>query len=81
MDIEDHIFALVTKKLIDEASEQHLQELDELLRQHPDIHARVRLLDEWWQDSEKSTEANSRTRFKKILERIKANQAKLGHIN
>src|ERR1700760_3684177 len=78
MNIEDHILALVAKKLTNGASEEELRELDELLQQHPDIHNRVRLMAEWWQsDAEQNIEANSYFRFQKIMERIKANDPSL----
>lgn len=74
MHIEDHILALVTKKLANEASEEELHELNELLQQHPDIHDRVKLMTEWWHsDTGQSIEANSYFRFQNIMERIKSN--------
>ena len=74
MNIEDHILALVTKKLANAASEEELHELDELLRQHPDIHDKIKLMTEWWQsNNEQNIEANGYFRFQKIMERIKAN--------
>jgi len=74
MNIEDHILALVAKKLANGASEEELKELDNLLQQHPDIHNRVKLMAEWWQsDAEQNIEANSYFRFQKVMERIKAN--------
>ncbi|MDO3625681.1 ABC transporter permease [Mucilaginibacter sp. BT774] len=74
MNIEDHILALVTKKLANAASEQELYELDELLRQHPDIHDKIKLMTEWWQsDNAQNIEANGYFRFQKIMERINAN--------
>ena len=78
MNIEDHIFALVAKKLSNGASKEELRELDVLLQQHPDIHNRVKLIAEWWQgDEEHDIEANSYFRFQKVVERIKANDPSL----
>jgi len=74
MNIDDHILALVTKKLSGAATEEELRELDELLKQHPDIHRQIKLMDGWWQsNTEQDIEANSYFRFQKIMERIKAN--------
>lgn len=74
MNIEDHILALVAKKLANGASGDELRELDRLLQQHPDIHNRIKLMAEWWQsDPEQNIEASSYFRFQKIMERIKAN--------
>lgn len=74
MNIEDHILALVIKKLVNDASEEELRELDELLQQHPDIHGRVKLMTEWWHsDAGQNIEANSYFRFQNIMERIKSN--------
>src|SRR3569832_654849 len=78
MNIEDHILALVAKKLANGASEEELKELDTLLQQHPDVHNMVKLMAEWWQsDTEESIEANSYFRFQKVMERIKANDPSL----
>lgn len=44
MNMEDHIFNLATKKLSDEASEQDLRELDNLLQQYPDISLKIKQL-------------------------------------
>ena len=72
MNIEDHILALVAKKLANEASEEEIKELDELLRQHPDIHYRVKLIAEWWlSNNEQGAETNDYTRFQKILNQIR----------
>jgi len=79
MNIEDHILALVTKKLSNGASEEELRELDALLQQHPDIYEKVNLMTEWWHsDTGKSIEANSYFRFQKILEKIKDSDPEIG---
>ena len=82
MNIEDHILALVTKKLSNGASEEELRELDALLQQHPDIYEKVNLMTEWWHsDTGKSIEANSYFRFQKILEKIKETARLANQIN
>lgn len=72
MNIDDHILALVAKKLANEASEEELRKLDELLHQHPNIHYRVKLMAEWWLCSDdQSAETNDYSSFQKILNQIK----------
>lgn len=72
MKIEDHILALVAKKLASEASEDELVELNELLQRHPDIGKNTMLITEWWQShDEQSDDANDYFRFQKIVQQIK----------
>ena len=74
MNIEDHIFVLVTKKLANAASDEELRELNELLQEHPEIHERVKLMTEWWHsDAGDNIETNSYFLFQRITERINAN--------
>ena len=75
MNIEDHIFALVTKKLANEASDDELHELNRLLPQYPDVHNNIKLITEWWEgNDDKSVETNHILRFQNILEQIKNNR-------
>ena len=72
MNMEDHIFNLETKKLSDEASEQELRELDNLLQQYPDISLNIKLLFNWWYyDEEQNNVDRSELLFSKIQEKIK----------
>ena len=72
MNIKDHILNLVTKKLSDEASEQELQELDNLLEQYPDISLNIKQLFSWWYDDEEQNNIDrSELLFSKIQEKIK----------
>jgi len=72
MNIKDHILNLVTKKLSDEASEQELQELDNLLQQYPDISLKIKQLFNWWYDDEEQNNIDrSELLFSKIQEKIK----------
>jgi putative ABC transport system permease protein len=72
MHVEDQIWNLVIKKLTDEASEQELHELNELLKQNPDINNTAKLMFSWWQpDEQEETEDHSYALFKKVLNRIK----------
>lgn len=77
MNMEDHIWHLVIKKLTHEASEQELQELDELLKENPEINGSVKLMLKWWQpETDHTEEEHSYFLFKKILSRIKEVEAK-----
>jgi hypothetical protein len=72
MNMEDHILNLATKKLSDEASEQELQELDNLLQQYPDISLNIKQLFNWWYyDEEQNNIDRSELLFSKIQEKIK----------
>ena len=72
MNMEDHIFNLATKKLSDEASEQELRELDNLLQRYPDISLNIKLLFNWWYyDEEQNNVDRSELLFSKIQEKIK----------
>ena len=72
MNMEDHIFNLATKKLSDEASEQELRELDNLLQQYPDISLKIKQLFNWWYyDEEQNNMNRSQLLFSKIQEKIK----------
>lgn len=51
----DRIWELMGRKLSNEASAEELQELDHLLRTHPDLHFSVQTITDLWQQNEKST--------------------------
>ena len=67
MDVENRIWNLVTEKLANEASEEDLDELNELLRQNPNIHNTMKPLIKWWYDSSRETEYNSYSLFTRYL--------------
>lgn len=72
MNMEDHIFNLATKKLSDEASEQELKELDNLLQRYPDISLKIKQLFNWWYyDEEQNNIDRSELLFSKVQEKIK----------
>ena len=72
MSIENRIWDLASKKLADEASEQELHELDELLQQHPAISRKIQQLFNWWfYDEEQNAVNRSEHIFNKIKEKIK----------
>jgi hypothetical protein len=71
MNIEDHILALLVKNIFNDASEQELNELDDLSQRHPSIHDKINLLIEWCHsDTGQNADVNSYLLFLKILERI-----------
>ena len=75
MNIDVHIFALVAKKLANEASDDELYELNRLLPQYPNVRNNIKLITEWWdRDDEKRVETNSILRFQNILEQLKNNR-------
>ncbi|MBB6130733.1 hypothetical protein HDF22_004878 [Mucilaginibacter lappiensis] len=68
----DYIWTLVSKKLANEASENELIELNNLLTQHPDIRKAVNLFFEWWNLSNREVDLNeSRNAFSKIKKKLK----------
>jgi hypothetical protein len=72
MNMEDHVLNLATKKLSGEASEQELQELDNLLQQYPDISLKIKQPFNWWYyDEEQNNIDRSELLFSKIQEKIK----------
>lgn len=71
MSIEEHTWRLAAKKVANEASGKELNELNELLRLHPDIKENIILLFDWW-DNE-PVQAGNPLLFKKVLGRIKDN--------
>jgi putative ABC transport system permease protein len=72
MNMENHIWNLATKKLSDEASEQELRELDNLLQQNPDIYLTITQLFNWWHYDEEQNLANrSELLFSKIKAKIR----------
>ena len=79
MSTEDHIWALVAKRLAGEANEEELQELDKLLKQHADIDKRVKIMADWWHEgNEDETAHRGALLFEKIKEKISAKGKKSG---
>src|SRR5690348_5662061 len=46
---KERIWHLVSKKLAEEATAEELQELEELLRQHPEMHYAIQHIHDLWQ--------------------------------
>lgn len=71
MTVKDQIWKLVAKKLADAISAPELDELNNLLRQHPAIKSDVMWLSDWWQNEEHDLMNQNQSLFSKIQERIK----------
>lgn len=77
MSTEDHIWALVAKRLANEATEEELQELNKLLNQCADIDKRVKIIADWWHEgNEEDAAQRGSLLFDKIKEKIKARESK-----
>ena len=50
MRTEDRIWALVARRLADEATIEELQELDELLKKYPGTDWQIKIISDWWQE-------------------------------
>jgi hypothetical protein len=70
MTVKDQIWKLVAKKLADVISAPELDELNNLLRQHPAIKNDVKWLSDWWQNEEHDLMNHNCSLFSKIQERI-----------
>ena len=73
MDPEDEMWEHLANKLANEATEDELRKLDELLKQNPGMHSRGKQVSEWWQDGQ-GQEQNDDRLFEKILKRIKTGE-------
>lgn len=66
---KDRLWYLVSKKLAQEASPQELSELEELLRQHPEMHYAIQHIQDLWKlNPQQAPEAGEA--FRKHLERM-----------
>ena len=71
MQIDDEIWKLVGKKLMNEASEEDLRKLDDLLKQQPEMQSVLPVIFEWWKINNAADESdNSAQLFNKIKARI-----------
>ncbi len=71
MNLDDHTWMLVTKKVANEASAKELAELDALLKQNQVICNSLKMLDDWWCAGDEHVDDNTTRQFKKIMTRIK----------
>jgi hypothetical protein len=77
MSTEDHIWALVAKRLANEATLEELQELDELLKKYSDTDGRVKVIADWWRAYiQGEIDRRGAILFEKIKERIRTMQNK-----
>ncbi len=66
----NRIWTLMARKLTNEISEEELQELEQLLRNHPDEHYAVEIITEQWQQTPKTDIPSLEKNFEKIWETI-----------
>jgi len=75
MSTNDRIWALVAKRVNDEASIEELQELDKLLKEYPGTDWQIKVIADWWrEDIQEEIAARGALIFEKIKEKIKANE-------
>ncbi|MBS1669019.1 MAG: FecR family protein [Bacteroidetes bacterium] len=68
---QDHIWELVAKKLSGEAGEEELQELKQLLRNHPDLHYPIQyIIDLWKSDTTGFKSGDAHEAFNRHVERM-----------
>lgn len=70
MDPEDEMWKRLADKLADEATEDELRELDQLLRQNPALVDSANRIAAWWQYDEGQERYDDRL-FEKVLARIR----------
>ena len=75
MRTEDHIWALVARRLADEATLEELQELDKLLKKYHGPDWQIQIIADWWQeDIQEEIASRGANLFEKIKEKIKATE-------
>ena len=73
MSTNDRIWALVAKRVNDEASIKELQELDKFLRKYPGTDWQIKVIADWWrEDIQEEIAGRGALMFEKIKEKIKA---------
>ena len=71
MQKDGEIWKLVGKKLMNEASEEDLRTLDDLLKQQPEMQSVLPIIFEWWKINNAAIEIESSTQlFNKIKAQI-----------
>ena len=67
MSTKDRIWALVAKRVNDEASIEELQELDKLLKEYPGTDWQIKVIADWWrEDIQEEIAARGALLFEKI---------------
>jgi hypothetical protein len=75
MSIEDHIWTLVAKRLANEATQEELHELDQLLKQYADANKQVKIIADWWyEDNPQEVAHRGLVLFEKIKAKINAEE-------
>lgn len=67
----EHIWLLIARKLSGEASEEELQELDELLRQNPEAGYSKEVFHDFWQGAVQQDRQYAENRYKELVQQIK----------
>jgi ABC-type antimicrobial peptide transport system permease subunit len=75
MDNQDRIWQLYARKMAREASEEELQELQELIANDPSMDMQLQLMTEFWNNSSPVTQSKNDEAFNRILEQ--ANEEEL----
>jgi hypothetical protein len=71
MRTEDRIWALVARRLADEATVEELHELDELLKKYSGIDWQVKIIADWWQEGiQEDIDRREGVLFEKIKEML-----------
>lgn len=73
---ENRLWQLLSRKLANECSEQELQELNELIQQHPHLQHSIDFIADWWQKCQEETTKDTEAEkvFQKIMQRNKQEQ-------
>jgi putative ABC transport system permease protein len=76
MEPENRILFLATKKLAAEASDDELNELEQLLKSNSDMRSHINKLNDWWVTDAKQEAVNSSYLFSRIRQRITDEEVK-----
>ncbi len=68
----DHIWLLIARKLSGEAGEQELQELETLLREHPDAGYFKEMLHDYWQNQPAGDPQYAENRYKELVQQMRS---------
>lgn len=66
----DRIWLLIGRKLAKEASAEELQELEQLLRSHPDVHFPFQILSDSWASTQSDEEDETTVAYSRHLDRM-----------
>jgi len=75
MSTKDRIWALVAKRVNDEATIEELQGLDELLKKYSGTDWQIKVIADWWrEDIQEEIARRGEMLFEKIKEKIKTKE-------